>query len=83
MDQGSIEVVAHFASELDADGKHLRVLRFTDYTGKKAHSMCPFAAKLRSHDWASRSLQREFAGVIIVDVRLLPRQNVILATLAA
>ncbi len=30
VDQGTIEIVAHFVSELDADGKQLRVVRFTD-----------------------------------------------------
>jgi len=48
VDQGSIEIVAHFVSELDADGKQLRVVRFTDYTGEKVRSMCSSTAELRS-----------------------------------
>ena len=48
VDQGSIEIVTHFVSELDADGKQLRVVRFTDYTGEKVRSIFPSAADLRS-----------------------------------
>ena len=39
---------AHFVSELDAEGKQLRVVSFTDYTGEKVRSMYPSAAELRS-----------------------------------
>jgi type I restriction enzyme R subunit len=48
VDNGSVEIVAHFVSELDADGKQLRVVRFTDYTGEKVRSMCPSAVEFRS-----------------------------------
>jgi type I restriction enzyme R subunit len=58
VDQGSIEVVAHFVSELDADGKQLRVVRFTDYTGEKVRSMFPSAADLRSK-WSDSEQRAE------------------------
>ena len=52
VDQGSVEIAAHLVYELDADGKQLRVVRFTDYTAEKVRSMCPSAAALRSK-WSS------------------------------
>ncbi len=58
VDQGSIEIVAHFVSELDADGRQLRVVRFTDYTGEKVRSMCPSAAELRSK-WSNADQRAE------------------------
>jgi type I restriction enzyme R subunit len=58
VDQGSVEIVAHFVSELDADGKQLRVVRFTDYTGEKVRSMCPSAAELRSR-WSDAQQRAE------------------------
>jgi type I restriction enzyme, R subunit len=58
VDEGSIEIVAHFVSELDADGKQLRVVRFTDYTGEKVRSMCPSAAELRSQ-WSNADQRAE------------------------
>jgi type I restriction enzyme, R subunit len=58
VDKGSIEVVAHFVSELDADGKQLRVVRFTDYTGEKVRSMFPSAVELRSK-WSNAEQRAE------------------------
>jgi len=58
VDQGSIEIVAHFVSELDSDGKQLRVVRFTDYTGEKVRSMYPSAADLRSK-WSDAEQRAE------------------------
>jgi type I restriction enzyme R subunit len=52
VDNGSVEIAAHLVYELDADGKQLRVVRFTDYTAEKVRSMCPSAAALRSK-WSS------------------------------
>jgi type I restriction enzyme, R subunit len=52
VDHGSVEIAAHLVYELDADGKQLRVVRFTDYTAEKVRSMCPSAAALRSK-WSS------------------------------
>ena len=41
VDQGSVEIAAHFVSELDAEGKQLRVVSFTDYTAEKYAGCVP------------------------------------------
>ncbi|HET9410048.1 MAG TPA: DEAD/DEAH box helicase family protein [Candidatus Sulfotelmatobacter sp.] len=57
VDNGSVEIAAHLVYELDANGKQLRVVKFTDYTAEKVRSMYPSAASLRSK-W-SNSEERE------------------------
>lgn len=52
VDKGIVEIAAHFVYELDAEGKQLRVVKFTDYTGEKVRNMYPSAADLRSK-WSS------------------------------
>jgi type I restriction enzyme R subunit len=63
VDNGSIEIVAHFVSELDADGKQLRVVRFTDYTGEKVRQMFPSAADLRSK-WSDSQQRAEIIDAL-------------------
>lgn len=58
VDNGSVEIVAHVVSEIDADGRQLRVVRFTDYTGEKVRSMWPSAAELRSK-WSNAQQRAE------------------------
>jgi type I restriction enzyme R subunit len=48
VDSGSVEIVADIVYELDADGKKLRVVRLTDYTGEKIREIFTSAAELRS-----------------------------------
>jgi hypothetical protein len=48
VDGGNVEIATHLVYELDAAGKQLRVVKFTDYTAEKMRSMCPSAALLRS-----------------------------------
>jgi len=48
VDDGAVEIVADVVYDLDADGKRLRVKKYTDYTGEKVRSMYPSAAELRS-----------------------------------
>ena len=48
VDNAWVEITAHLVYELDADGKKLRVQKFTDYTGEKVRSIYPSAAELRS-----------------------------------
>ena len=48
VDGGAVEIAAHIVHELDADGKQLRVVKFTEYTAEKVRSMFPSAAELRS-----------------------------------
>lgn len=49
VDGGAVEIAAHFVYELDADGKQLRVVKFTDYASEKLRSMYSSAADFRSH----------------------------------
>lgn len=48
VDKGAVEIAAHLVYELDANGKQLRVVKFTDYTADKVRSMYSSAAELRS-----------------------------------
>jgi type I restriction enzyme, R subunit len=48
VDNGWVEIATHLVYELDAEGKQLRVVKFTDYTAEKVRAMCPSAAELRS-----------------------------------
>ena len=57
VDKGSVEIAAHMVYELDANGKQLRVVKFTDYTAEKVRSMYPSAVDLRSK-WSDAE-QRE------------------------
>lgn len=58
VDKGVVEIAAHLVYELDANGKQLRVVKFTDYTAEKVRSMCPSAAILRSK-WSSADERAE------------------------
>ena len=60
VDNGSVEIAAHLVYELDANGKQLRVVKFTDYTAEKVRNMYPSAAALRSK-W---SIAEERAKII-------------------
>lgn len=48
VDEGAVEVAAHLVYELDANGKQLRVIKFTDYTSDVVRTMYTSAAELRS-----------------------------------
>jgi type I restriction enzyme R subunit len=47
-DGGQVEVAADLVYELDADGKQLRVVKLTDYTGDKVRAICPSTVELRA-----------------------------------
>jgi type I restriction enzyme R subunit len=47
-DGGQLEIAADLVYELDADGKQLRVVKLTDYTGDKVRSICPSTVELRA-----------------------------------
>jgi type I restriction enzyme R subunit len=51
VDHGFFEIAAHLVYELDADGKKLRVIRYTDYTADRVRTLYPNAAALREQ-WA-------------------------------
>ena len=46
VDGGQVEIAAHLVYELDADGKQLRVVKYTDYTADKVRTLYPNAADL-------------------------------------
>jgi len=50
-DGGIVAIAAHLVYELDPDGKQLRVMQFTDYTGEKVRMLWRNAAELRMQ-WA-------------------------------
>jgi type I restriction enzyme, R subunit len=45
-DGGQVEIAAHLVYEMDADGKQLRVVKFTDYTAEKVRTLYPNAATM-------------------------------------
>ena len=51
-DGGQVEIAADLVYELDADGKQLRVVKLTDYTGDKVRSICPSTVELRAR-WSN------------------------------
>jgi type I restriction enzyme R subunit len=59
-DGGRVEIAAHLVYELDADGRQLRVVRYTEYAADKVRSLCPTAPELRAK-WANPD---ERAGII-------------------
>lgn len=52
VDGGTVEIAADMVYELDADGKQLRVVKFTDYTADKVRSMFTSVEELRSR-WST------------------------------
>jgi type I restriction enzyme R subunit len=50
-DGGQVQVAAHLVYELDAEGRQLRVVQFTDYTAERVRTLFPTAAELRAA-WA-------------------------------
>ena len=58
MDNGAVEIAAHLVYELDANGKQLRVVKFTDYTAERVRNMYPSAAALRSK-WSNAEERAE------------------------
>jgi type I restriction enzyme R subunit len=57
-DGGQVEIAAHIVYELDADGRQIRVVRFTDYTAEKVRTLFTNAAELRKA-WADPGKRRE------------------------
>ena len=51
VDGGRVEIAAHLVYELDADGKQLRVVKYTDYAAEKVQTLYPNAAEMRA-SWA-------------------------------
>ncbi len=57
-DGGRVEIAAHLVYELDPDGRQLRVIQFTDYTGEKVRLLWRNAAELR-REWSDPERRRE------------------------
>jgi len=57
-DGGQVEIVADVVHELDSDGKQLRVVNLTDYTGEKVRTLCASADELRNR-WADAEKRGE------------------------
>jgi type I restriction enzyme R subunit len=58
VDGGSIEVAAHLVYELDADGRQLRVVQYTDYTAEKVRTLFRSANELQDR-WADPVERKE------------------------
>lgn len=52
VDGGSVEIAAHVVYELNANGKQLRVVKFTDYASENVRSLWTSAAELRAR-WSN------------------------------
>ena len=48
VDGGQVEIAAEVVHELDADGRRLRVVRYTEYAAEKVRTLWPTAAELRA-----------------------------------
>lgn len=48
VDEGSVEIKADTVYDLDTDGKRIRAISYTEYTGRTVRSMFTSAAELRS-----------------------------------
>lgn len=57
-DDGQVEIAAQLVYELDADGKQLRVVQFTDYTAEKVRTLFRSAAEMRQA-WADPERRSE------------------------
>lgn len=61
VDGGAVEVIADMVYELDASGKQLRVVRYTDYTADSVRTLFPTASALRAH-WSNPEERGEIIG---------------------
>jgi type I restriction enzyme R subunit len=51
VDGGEVQIAAHLVYELDAEGRQLRVVKFTDYTAERVRTLFTTAAELQGA-WA-------------------------------
>ena len=63
IDGGLVEIAAHLVYELDADGKQLRVVRFSEYTAEKVKTLYPSAAELREQ-WSNPKRRAEIINLL-------------------
>lgn len=62
-DGGQVEVVAHLVHELDPNGKHLRVVKYTDYAAENVRSLSPTSADLRQK-WTDAAQRAEIIATL-------------------
>jgi type I restriction enzyme R subunit len=58
VDGGQVEIIGHLVYDLDAEGKKLRVVSYTEYSGKMLRSMYPSPDEFRK-TWASQDTRIE------------------------
>ena len=63
VDGGHFEIAAHIVSELDPDGKQLRVIKFIDYAAEKVRILYPTASDLRAK-WADLEQRAEIVAAL-------------------
>ena len=63
VDGGHFEIATHYVSELDPDGKQLRVIKFTDYAAEKVRTLYPTAFALRAK-WADLEQRAEIIAAL-------------------
>ena len=76
VDGGHFEIATHYVSELDPDGKQLRVIKFTDYAAEKVRVLYPTASELRAK-WADLEQRAEIVAALEergIDLESLARQ---------
>ncbi|MBI2312973.1 MAG: DEAD/DEAH box helicase family protein [Betaproteobacteria bacterium] len=73
-DGGRVEIAAHLVYELDAEGRQLGVVRYTEYAADKIRTLCPTARDLHQR-WADPEQRAEI-------IRLLAERGIAFDQLA-
>jgi type I restriction enzyme R subunit len=63
VDDGQVQVVTELEYELDASGKKLRTVKYSDYSGEQVRTLFPTAAALRSR-WADPAGRDEIVAML-------------------
>jgi type I restriction enzyme R subunit len=63
VDGGSVEVIGHLVYDLDADGKKLQVVRYTEYSARTVRSLFPNRGELQSA-WAKPDTRAEILSAL-------------------
>jgi type I restriction enzyme R subunit len=58
VDGGQVEIIGHLVYELDADGKKLQVVKYTEYSGRLLRSIYPSAGEFQAA-WANQDSRIE------------------------
>ena len=62
-DGGHVEIGTHLVYDIDPEGKQLRCVLYTDYTGEKVRTLYPSAAELRAK-WTNPESRSELIAVL-------------------